>query len=358
MRRDSRRLSTTYCTTSASKLALRFTLSSSDVGLQRLLYASLFTAGWFGATLVGATAWKLAYLDLGFAPFTRVGTPVFVSLWVLAEASRLRLGYAGNLGERVRAGARGREVLPAGRPNGGVARTRRGARPAVSLSPPRAHPQVPEATAFWLLTLLPTLPLTLFLAFFAPSVTRMELGAGVLHTALLVLQLRAGLRAVRGFIRKQTVDFYRLCMEEALTAATAGRRRQARAADPPRARDPAAAVPAALSFAPALDVALDAAAAAAEAGLPLPPDAPASVGSVVGEGLRAIVGAGAGLLGGGGGGGGGGAGSGGGGGGVGGLDAARARHRERVAALAGGSAGAAGDAAGAASGVGGEGKSE
>ena len=124
-------------------MALRFTLSSSDVGLQRLLYASLFSSAWFGAALVGVTAWKLAYLDVSDAMLTGVGTPVLVSAWALTEVFRLRLGYAGNLGERVRGGARARRAA-----RRGVARSARahGAAPTAGRTRGlcrRSHPARP-----------------------------------------------------------------------------------------------------------------------------------------------------------------------------------------------------------------------
>jgi hypothetical protein len=69
--------------------------------------------------------------------------------------------------------------------------------------------QVPEISAFWLLTLIPQLPIVVFIGFI-PSQDGphpLETAVSIMMLGFLLAELRAGFSAARGLIRKQTADF-------------------------------------------------------------------------------------------------------------------------------------------------------
>jgi hypothetical protein len=90
--------------------------------------------------------------------------------------------------------------------------------------PPRPQTQVPELSAFWLLTILPQLVIVVYMSFAQQSVpVPLDVAVGIPMVAFLLLELRHGFTTVRGFIRKQTSDFYRSVAEEALAKETEAR---------------------------------------------------------------------------------------------------------------------------------------
>jgi transmembrane protein 17 len=153
---------------------LRVARVASSLPLQKLLYYNYYYALAFGLSHIFFVVWKS--LSLRLEPADAIALPVLVALWILFETLRLRLGYSGNLTEKV-----------------------------------------PEMAAFWLLTVLPQLPLTVFLSFVQISALMpFDVALGIPMVLLQAAQLRPGLSTVRLFIRKQTADFYRVCQEEAL----------------------------------------------------------------------------------------------------------------------------------------------
>lgn len=169
---------------------------------------------------------------------------------------------------------------------------------AFSLYPP-PHPQVPEASAFWLLTLLPQVPAVLFLTFAQPMGLPLDTAAGILQVIVTLAQLHYGFHVVRTFIRKQTLDFYRLCVEEGLAASSAGRGRTLRqpeaawGAPGEGGPTPSSASTGGASYtfmsAPASDAAYAEATSAAGAGVPMP-EPSVSMGGVASEGARHLAG--------------------------------------------------------------------
>lgn len=153
----------------------------SSLQLQRLLHFSAFYAFVFGLAHIGLTIYKLAYLVANEKVWYSL--PVAVTAWCICEPPRLILGYVGNLRERV-----------------------------------------PELSAFWLLTLVPQLPVVIYLTCFqwaAGSWLPIDLALGILPIMMNLLQAWHGYTAIKKLIAKQTADFSRLCREDELNALAA-----------------------------------------------------------------------------------------------------------------------------------------
>jgi transmembrane protein 17 len=166
-------------------MALRVVSVASSMPLQKLLHFNSFYAFAYGASHIALSVWKGTQLQLGEP--ARIAQPILAAVWILVEILRLRLGYSGNLGGKV-----------------------------------------PELAAFWLLTILPQLPLTVFMSFIQiEALMPLEIAVGIPMTLFLAGELRLGLITVRDFIRNQTADFYRVCQEEALAREARARPRGA-----------------------------------------------------------------------------------------------------------------------------------
>jgi transmembrane protein 17 len=230
-------------------MALRVVRVASSLPLQRFLNYSSYYAWAFGATAIAQAVWKTAALDASSRGVAAILPPALAAAWIALEAARLRLGFVGNLQERV-----------------------------------------PELAAFWLLTLLPVLPLTAFMSFVSAArpLTPLDVAVGVPAVGLQLAQLRLGLPAVRALIRKQTADFYRVCQDEALAREARGRPRGGGGGggglSPSYSVVPTAGSSGAAG---ASDAAIDAAAAGV------------GVGAILREGARALVGGGSAAAGGG-----------------------------------------------------------
>lgn len=72
----------------------------SSLPLQKLLYFNFFYAFVFAVAHVAMCVFKIVYMPSNLT--TRIVLPILVSLWALVEIARLRLGYNGNLHEKVR----------------------------------------------------------------------------------------------------------------------------------------------------------------------------------------------------------------------------------------------------------------
>jgi len=72
----------------------------SSLPLQKLLYFNVQYSIVYWVAQVALVVYKLAFLDV--KDVTRYGTPAIVFAWTVAEIVRLRLGYVGNLREKVR----------------------------------------------------------------------------------------------------------------------------------------------------------------------------------------------------------------------------------------------------------------
>lgn len=83
-------------------MALRVVPIVSDLQLQKCLYFSIWSGLWFGAVEIALCIFKLTQLDVSRRREDGVILPILVGLWSVLELFRIRLGYIGNLGERVR----------------------------------------------------------------------------------------------------------------------------------------------------------------------------------------------------------------------------------------------------------------
>jgi len=129
-------------------------------------------------------AYKLIHFD-GLAENVVI-LPSGIGAWIVLECARLRLAYLGNLNE-----------------------------------------QVPTLSAFWLLTILPQLPLVAWMSFYqweTAMVLKLDNVVGAIMILILLLELYFGIGTVRTLIRNQTADFYHLVLQEArLQAVNEGR---------------------------------------------------------------------------------------------------------------------------------------
>jgi hypothetical protein len=207
--------------------SLEFQRLQSSVPLAKLLYFNGLYSLPFGAALVFQAAYKLSANVI--TAKSRVAVPILTAMWCLLELPRLRFGRSGNLSENVRVPL----VLFCSR-----------ARPAAPLftlpSPthPRSPRQVSALAAFLVLTVLPQLPLVVWLCFMSlPDGTYpLDVAVGILQVGLLLAELRVGWAAIRALIGKQTADFIQVIQLEAAArraaeaAAAAGRDEAAAAA--------------------------------------------------------------------------------------------------------------------------------
>lgn len=99
-------------------------------------------------------------------------TPILTFVFGVVEIARLRLGYSGNLRERV-----------------------------------------PELSAFLLLTCFPSIPFVGFLTFGQVPMLPREPIIGVPLLLILIAEVVFAYRGVRMLIKKQTAQFFRLCQE-------------------------------------------------------------------------------------------------------------------------------------------------
>jgi transmembrane protein 17 len=136
-----------------------------SLALQKLLYFNAFYAAAFAVAHIALCIYKLVFIRT--STLTRFALPVIVALWCACELLRLRLGYHGNLREKV-----------------------------------------PELSAFWLISVFPQLPLVVYLSYAQPAGDRvpLDLAVGLFMTAFVVsVHLtvpcgveRSGSRAARG----------------------------------------------------------------------------------------------------------------------------------------------------------------
>jgi hypothetical protein len=97
-------------------MPLRVARVAASLSLQQLLYYNAFYSLAYGAAHIVLCVWKVAILHVPTEDVERlIVLPVFVPLWSVIEALRLRLGYVGNLSEKVRARAARRRGTRAGR---------------------------------------------------------------------------------------------------------------------------------------------------------------------------------------------------------------------------------------------------
>ena len=74
--------------------------------------------------------------------------------------------------------------------------------------------QVPEISAFLLVTFFPCLPAICYLSFFQEHAYPFDAIAGIIMLLLLAVEFVIGSMAWNKLIVRQTAQFYRLCQEE------------------------------------------------------------------------------------------------------------------------------------------------
>ena len=129
-----------------------------------LMYNSYYSIVYAFLLLINGW-WKAEYFDLGTSGFLRI--LIMVLAWSFFEYLRLHLGYRGNLCERV-----------------------------------------PQITAFFLLTLFPQFPLTLFFVFFEQAVLPLDYFMGWFMLIFIVFELGLSVGVTRRFMAKQTAQFF------------------------------------------------------------------------------------------------------------------------------------------------------
>jgi transmembrane protein 17 len=115
----------------------------SSLVLQKILYFNGYYDLVFGLIHLALSVYKIVYVPSSVA--NKIIPPVLTAIWFLIEVTRLRLGYSGNLTEKV-----------------------------------------PELSAFWLLTILPQLPVVVFLCFVQPGAVPLDVASGIFMAAFLV----------------------------------------------------------------------------------------------------------------------------------------------------------------------------
>eukprot|EP00741_Cyanophora_paradoxa_P016010 tig00000042_g15456.t1 len=156
----------------------RFHVANTDIAsslwLQMFLYYNVYySCGWVILQGIMA-AYKVETLNVG--SMWGYVLPILIVAWAFLEASRLYLGYAGNLQEKV-----------------------------------------PQLAAHFLLTLLTQMPLTIFFINFQPRMAPIERAINILYAAFLLAELPLSYRAIKKLIRSQTAKFY---LEDLTSGAT------------------------------------------------------------------------------------------------------------------------------------------
>jgi hypothetical protein len=159
----------------AHQTILRVVRVSSSLQLQKLLFYNFYFSIAYGACHLSSMAYKLMQFEGLSENFAIL--PGGIGAWIILECARLRLAYLGNLNE-----------------------------------------QVPTLSAFWLLTILPQLPLVAWMSFYqweTALVLKLDNIVGAIMILILLLELYYGIGTVRTLIRNQTADFYHLVLQEA-----------------------------------------------------------------------------------------------------------------------------------------------
>mmetsp|Transcript_26304 Transcript_26304/g.91497 ORF Transcript_26304/g.91497 Transcript_26304/m.91497 type:complete len:176 (-) Transcript_26304:83-610(-) len=142
----------------------------SSLPLQTLLYYNIWYSAMFIPLMLFIYLHKTATYDVD-EEFVIVA-PILGGLFTLIEAGRIRLGYVGNLKEKI-----------------------------------------PELSAFLLLTCFPTIGLIVFLTFIQMPMLPPEPIIGFPLLLIMVLEIIFSYQGVRLLIKKQTAAFFRLCQD-------------------------------------------------------------------------------------------------------------------------------------------------
>jgi len=137
-----------------------------------LLYFNMFYSIFWGALTLALMIFKENYLMVNQA--YKVLSPLVLSVWFLLEPIRLYLGFAGNLQEKV-----------------------------------------PQLTGFWLLTLIPQLPIAFFFVLSLPVRVNgyplqlsFDLAGSIILLVFIFLEAIVGFFALRTIVRSQVLKFH------------------------------------------------------------------------------------------------------------------------------------------------------
>ncbi|EKX33113.1 hypothetical protein GUITHDRAFT_98434 [Guillardia theta CCMP2712] len=154
------------------ELMITNTQIASSLPLQMLLYFNVFYSIFWGALTLALMLFKENYLIVNQA--YKVLSPLVLSVWFLLEPVRLYLGFVGNLQEKV-----------------------------------------PQLTGFWLLTLIPQLPIAFFFVLSLPVRVSglplqlsFDLAGSIILTVFVFLEVIVGFFALRSIVRSQVLKFH------------------------------------------------------------------------------------------------------------------------------------------------------
>jgi hypothetical protein len=189
----------------------------SDLTLEKLIYFNSFYSLVHAASLIFQASYRCSYHQLD--PKVALIMPIFTAVWCFVELFRLRLGSFGNRNESVRGCGRCSAALKWGQAH--LPLLGNAPHPLATLFHPHPFPpsvctQVPELSAFLVLTYLPQLPVIVWLSFvsYPNGVLPLDIATGIVQVAFLLVQGSYAWRTIRAIIGKQTADFIALCQME------------------------------------------------------------------------------------------------------------------------------------------------
>mmetsp|Transcript_17737 Transcript_17737/g.29163 ORF Transcript_17737/g.29163 Transcript_17737/m.29163 type:complete len:204 (-) Transcript_17737:651-1262(-) len=152
-------------TASSNRVAQTNSEISSSIALQVFLYFNAYYSWMWLFLYIMLTIWRIAivYTDLTW----KVVTPILLFFWAISEAGRMSLGYKGNLQEKV-----------------------------------------PQLLGFFLITIIPQIPIAVFFMLFQNSVLPIDYGLNVVMLMFLAFEIVLSWRAIRRLIRAQAARFY------------------------------------------------------------------------------------------------------------------------------------------------------
>jgi len=168
------------------ELTITNTEIASSLSLQMLLYFNVQYSLFWGLITLSLMVFSENYLEVNTA--YRVLSPLLLSVWFMVEPLRLFFGYVGNLQEKV-----------------------------------------PQLTGFWLLTLIPQLPITFFFIVALPlrvNKTSIQLpfqrAGSIILMCFVFVEAVVGYYALRRMVKSQVLKFHMQRARDEASASTAG----------------------------------------------------------------------------------------------------------------------------------------
>ena len=184
-------------------LSVTNTEIASNLPLQMLMHFNIYYGLFWGLLVLATMIFRESYLPTNSSYL--VLCPLILSVWCMVEPVRLYLGYVGNLQEKV-----------------------------------------PQLTGFWLLTLIPQIPLAFFFIVaepisFSPVANSnsiplqlsSDLASSIILLIMYIQEAIVGYVALRNMVRSQVLKFHILNIRSARDASGPHERRRHRADPPP-----------------------------------------------------------------------------------------------------------------------------